>query len=124
YICPAYGLPCAKLTFHHPGNCPQCGMTLIPSEGEGPPKVAILLYNGVEIIDIAGPWEVFGWAGFPVHTVAEKLEPLTSVFGQKIIPDYTFENSPKADVLLVPGGPPRSGEEPAIISWIRHKSAD
>ena len=33
YVCPPCGLPCDKLTFDHPGNCPQCGRTLIPSEG-------------------------------------------------------------------------------------------
>src|SRR5207244_10849703 len=83
YVCPPCGLPCDKLTFDKPGSCPQCGMTLIPLDGEGgPPKVAILLYNGVEIIDIAGPWEAFGTAGFLVHTVAEKTEPLTLAFGQ------------------------------------------
>src|SRR5207244_11874696 len=80
YVCPPCGLPCDKLTFDQPGNCPQCGMTLVPLDGEGgPPKVAILLYNGVEIIDIAGPWEAFGTAGFLVHTVAENTEPLTLV---------------------------------------------
>src|SRR5438105_6414360 len=41
YVCPPCGLPCDKLTFDKPGNCPQCGMTLVPADGEGgPPKVA------------------------------------------------------------------------------------
>jgi hypothetical protein len=103
YICPPCGMPCDKLIFDKPGSCPQCGLILIPADGEGgPPRVAMLLYDGVEIIDMAGPWEVFGNAGLPIHTVAEKLEPVTLVFGQKTIPDYTFENSPKADVLWSP----------------------
>jgi len=124
YVCPPCGLPCDKLTFDKPGNCPQCGMTLIPANGVGgPPKVAMLVYNGVEIIDIAGPWEVFGAAGLLIHTVAEKPEPLTLVYGQKIVPDYTFENSPKADVLLVPGGGyGRQMENAALIKWLRTKA--
>jgi putative intracellular protease/amidase len=124
YGCPPCGLPCDKLTFDKPGNCPQCGMTLIPLNGEGgPAKVAMLVYNGVEIIDIAGPWEVFGAAGLLVHTVAEKPEPLTLVYGQKIIPDFTFENSPKADVLLVPGGGyTQQMENDALLKWIRTKA--
>ena len=124
YVCPPCGLPCDKLKFDQPGNCPQCGMTLIPLDGEGgPPKVAILLYNGVEIIDMAGPWEAFGTAGFLVHTVAEKTEPLTLVFGQKVIPDYSFENSPKAEVLLVPGGGYGTQmKNDALIGWIKSKS--
>src|ERR1044072_4364340 len=63
------------------------------------PTVAVLLFDRVEIIDFAGPWEVFGGAGYKVFTVAEKLDPVNAVYGQKIVADYTFENSPKADVL-------------------------
>jgi len=97
-------------------------MTLIPTVAgeDSPPTVAILLFNGVEIIDYAGPWEVFGAAGFQAHTVAEKIEPLTMVFGQKLIADYTFENSPKADILLVPGGGVSGAmNNPRLIQWIQ-----
>jgi putative intracellular protease/amidase len=127
YVCPPCGLPCDKLTFDKPGNCPQCGMTLIPLGGgaDSPRTVAVLLFNGTQIIDIAGPWEVFGTAGFLVHTVAEKLEPLTMVFGQKVLPDYTFENSPKADILLVPGGGVSEPmKNPRLIQWIQAKAKD
>jgi putative intracellular protease/amidase len=125
YICPPCGLPCDKLTFDKPGNCPQCGMKLIPTSGAGVTTVAMLVYPGVEIIDIAGPWEAFGTAGFLVHTVAEKPDPLTLVFNQKVVPDYTFENSPKADVLLVPGGGyTQANENPRLIQWIQSKSKD
>jgi putative intracellular protease/amidase len=124
YVCPPCGLPCDKLTFDKPGTCPNCNMTLVPLDGEGgPPKVAILVFNGAELIDFAGPWEVFGTAGFLVHTVAEKPEPLTVVFGQKMIPDYTFENAPKADILLVPGGGVFGYlKNEKLIGWIHDKS--
>ena len=125
YICPPCGQPCDKLTFDKPGSCPVCGMTLIPAGGEGVPTVAMLLYDGVEIIDIAGPWEAFGTAGFLVHTVAEKPDPLTLVFNQKIVPDFTFENAPAADVLLVPGGGyTQAMDNPRLIAWIQSKAND
>lgn len=104
YRCPPCGLPCDQLVFDKPGTCPNCGMTLVPVTGGTAPKVLILMFNGAEIIDFAGPWEVFGAAGFMVHTVASTSEPLTMVFGQKLMPDYIFDNSPAADILLVPGG--------------------
>jgi nucleoside-diphosphate-sugar epimerase len=44
---------------------------------------AILLFNGAQLIDFAGPWEVFGTAGWLVHTVADKKDMLTAVFGEK-----------------------------------------
>ena len=125
YICPPCGQPCDKLTFDKPGDCPQCGMTLVPLGGgkDSPATVAILLFNATELIDFAGPWEVFGTAGFLVHTVAEKSEPLTMVFGQRVLPDYTFNNSPKADILLVPGGGVFDHlKNEALIAWIQKKS--
>lgn len=127
YVCPPCGLSCDKLTFDQPGDCPNCGMKLISTNGgeDSPPTVAILLFNGAEIIDFAGPWEVFGTAGFLVHTVAENLEPHTMVFGQKVMPDYTFEKSPKADVLLIPGGVlGEATKSDRLIQWIRAKSRD
>jgi len=127
YVCPPCGQECDKLTFDKPGQCPNCGMTLIPTVAgeDSPPNVAILLYNGAEIIDFAGPWEAFGTAGFLVHTVAEKREPLTMVFGQKVMPDYTFEDSPKADVLLVPGGGYNGAiKNDRLIEWIKSKSKE
>jgi len=128
YICPPCGLPCDKLTFDKPGACPNCGMTLVPAAGaEGsPPRVAILLFNGAQLIDFAGPWEAFGTAGLLVHTVAEKQETLTAVFGAKIVPDYTFENSPKVDVVVVPGGGVWNGaiQNQRLIEWIQATARD
>jgi putative intracellular protease/amidase len=102
-------------------------MKLIPMGGEenGPPTVAILLFNSVEIIDFAGPWEVFGGAGYHVFSVAEKADPVTTVYGQKITADYTFENSPKADVLLVPGGGVKGAvANTKLINWVQDKAKE
>lgn len=91
-----------------------------PDEEKKPPTVAVLLFDHVEIIDFAGPWEVFGGAGYKVFTVAEKLDPVNTVYGQKIVADYTFDNSPKADVLLVPGGGVRGAVANArLIKWVQ-----
>src|SRR5215472_3373960 len=127
YVCPPCGLDCDKLTFDKPGKCSECGMKLVPTSAgdDSPPTVAIPLFNGVEIIDYAGPWEVFGAAGFQVYTVAERIEPLTLVFGQKLIADYTFENSPKADILLVPGGGvSRAMKNDRLMGWLKSKSKE
>ena len=84
------------------------------------------LFNGAQLIDFAGPWEVFGTAGWLVHTVADKKDMLTAVFGEKIIPDYTFENSPRADVLLVPGGGvwDEAIKNARLIEWVQLKSKE
>src|SRR5436305_12323027 len=90
------------------------------------PTVAILLFDGVQIIDYSGPWEVFGQAGFEVHTVTEKSEPVTTRFGKKVLADYTFDNSPKADILLLPGGRGtlKAADNPRVIKWIQANAKD
>lgn len=128
YVCPECGQDCDKLTFDKPGNCSGCGMALIErseKEKNKPLSVAVLLFDGVEIIDFSGPWEVFGQAGFKVHTVAQKRDAITAVFGQKLIPDYTFANSPQADILLVPGGSvAKAVDNPELIKWIQANAKD
>jgi CubicO group peptidase (beta-lactamase class C family)/putative intracellular protease/amidase/DNA-directed RNA polymerase subunit RPC12/RpoP len=121
YVCTPCGLDCDKLTFDKPGACPHCGMPLVLKPEGKPVSVAILLFNGVEIIDYTGPWEVFGQAGFDVHAVAESLKPVKTTFGQRVLPDYTFENCPPADVVLIPGGGVTDEllANAKVVGWIR-----
>lgn len=110
----------------------QTGVASARSVANAPPKegkrvtAVIVLFDGVQIIDYSGPWEVFGQAGFEVHSVAEKLDPVTTAFGQKVIPDYAFDNSPKADILLVPGGGGvrKAVDNPRLIKWIQDNAKD
>jgi putative intracellular protease/amidase len=127
YICPPCGKACDKLSFDKPGACPECGMNLVEKTeaNSKPVTVSILLFDGVEIIDYSGPWEVFGQAGFEVHTVAEKSEAITTSFGQKVTPEFTLENSPKSDILLVPGGDTRASvNNPRLIKWVQSSAKD
>jgi putative intracellular protease/amidase len=122
FICPECGQECDKLVFDKPGKCPGCGMELVEKidNKEQRISVAVLLFDGAEVIDYAGPWEVFGEAGFRVYGVAEKREPIHATFGQKLMPDYTFADSPPADILLVPGGGVgRALENPQLIKWVQ-----
>ena len=99
-------------------------MQLVEKTDKPEPKrvtVAVLLFDGAQIIDYAGPWEAFGEAGFKIFTVAEKPDVVAAVYGQNIKPDYTFENSPAADVLLVPGGGGSriAIENAKLIKWVQ-----
>jgi len=123
YVCPSCGCAADGRIFDKPGTCPECGMVLIEQSAqktEHKTTVAVLLFDGAEIIDYAGPWEAFGEAGFKVFTVAENTKPINAVFGQKIMADYTFENSPPADVLLIPGGAvKKSTQNEELIKWVQ-----
>ena len=73
--------------------------------------IAIVLFEGVEELDFAGPWEVLAaWAtqypddGVSVFTVADTTDLVQCAKGLKVAPDHTWGTAPAADVLIVPGG--------------------
>jgi putative intracellular protease/amidase len=71
-------------------------------------NVAIVLYDDVEILDFAGPTEVFTAAGnfsaFRVYTVAATHQPILSQGILRVTPDYSVEDAPDPDILVLPGG--------------------
>ena len=87
-------------------------------------KVAILIFDGVEIIDYSGPYEVFGAADFDVYTVAETKDPVTTAMGMTVVPKYTFADAPQPDVLVVPGGGVRAAQNSApTLKWVTDATA-
>jgi len=92
--------------------------------------IGIFVFNEVEVLDVAGPFEVFSLAGgdnklFCVYTISEKGGMITARNGLKIEADYSFENQPALDMLVVPGG--YGAEEieihnPVVINWIQDQS--
>lgn len=89
--------------------------------------VAVLLFDGVELLDFAGPAEVFVVAergrAFRVITVAAEKKPLSTMGGIALEPASPFDDAPRADVLVVPGGDTKNVGE-AGIEWIRRAAAD
>lgn len=123
WVCPPCGHVDDEHVYDAPGACPVCGMPLVPVEGRV--KVAILLFDGVEIIDFAGPWEVFGQAELDVFSVSETGEPVATVFGMTVTPNYSFASSPQPDLVLVPGGNIGiARSRPAVMQWIRDRAGD
>jgi transcriptional regulator GlxA family with amidase domain len=101
--------------------------------------VAIILFNEVEVLDFAGPFEVFsttaqdsddGRSPFQVFTVAETT-PILARNQLSINPDYALANCPSPDILLIPGGggyhangepygSRREMHNPVILDWVSH----
>jgi len=128
YVCPPCGMKCDDRVYDAPGVCPVCGAALVEQGSpqlRGPrAKVAVLVFEGVELIDVTGPWEVFGAAGFEVFTVAATRAPVTTVYGMTIVPRFTFADAPAAEVLLVPGGGiKRAQDDAATLQWLRSRAA-
>ncbi|MGJ3250674.1 MAG: DJ-1/PfpI family protein [Elainellaceae cyanobacterium] len=102
--------------------------------------LAILLFNDVEVLDFAGPFEVFSTTGqnegqqpFQVCTVAETLEPILARNQLSINPQYTLDTCPHPDIVLVPGGggyretgepygTRREMDNPIILDWVTSRA--
>jgi transcriptional regulator GlxA family with amidase domain len=102
-------------------------------------NVGIFVFDDVEVLDFAGPFEVFSRvrlepgvasrrsdasAPFNVFTIAARPGPVTATGGLVIQPAHTFANAPRIDLLIVPGG---FGTRPLLedasaIDWIRSTS--
>lgn len=94
-------------------------------------SVAILVFDDVEVLDFAGPFEVFsvanelrGYADFGVFTVAPRPGPLRARNGLRVVPDHTLLSCPPVDVLVVPGGfgTRALAADPVTIEWIRSRA--
>lgn len=95
-------------------------------------SVGILIFDEVEVLDFAGPFEVFSIVGqregdgaFDVYTIAEKPAPVTARNGLRVIPDKSFADNPRPDIILIPGGYGTRPllERPDVIDWIAARSA-
>ena len=93
--------------------------------------VAILIFDDVEVLDFAGPFEVFSvtreLAGnqlFNVHTVGLTPGTIRARNGLKIVPEHTLESVPPPQVLIVPGGQGTRAllTQAGVLDWIRRKA--
>ncbi|HEY6768747.1 MAG TPA: DJ-1/PfpI family protein [Candidatus Sulfotelmatobacter sp.] len=78
-------------------------------------KLGIPVYEGVDLLDVAGPYEMFKWVdpskGLEVVILSEKGAPVTSVNGLRFEAHSSFAATPSLDVLWVPGGDPKALQE-------------
>jgi transcriptional regulator GlxA family with amidase domain len=94
-------------------------------------NVAILLFDEVEVLDFAGPFEVFGVTDslrsngdFKVFTVGLVPGAIRARNGLKVIPDFNLDDCPQPHILVVPGG---WGTRTllgnvVLLEWIRKRS--
>jgi putative intracellular protease/amidase len=101
-----------------------------PKQQSAKRNLAILLFDGVQIIDYTGPYETFGHAfmkdggAINIYTVTEKAGPITTSMGMSVNPTYSFENAPQPDILVLPGGNGvwKQLDNPGVIKWVQDKS--
>ena len=95
-------------------------------------NVGIYIYNEVEVLDFAGPFEVFSTASrvraridpdlpdlFNVFTIGEEITPVFARGGLQIVPKYNISNHPRINLLIIPGGIVADElKKENVISWI------
>lgn len=95
-------------------------------------NVAIYVFEDVEVLDFAGPYEVFSTASrlhqrsrplaespFGVQLVSAESGPIKARYGLRILPDCRFSDCPRVDILIVPGGLVEKELERAELSaWV------
>lgn len=115
-----------------------------PADGELPlpskKNVAILVFDGVEVLDFAGPFEVFSrtrteagsasrrsedTAPFRVFTVAKTKQTVVATGGLAVEPAHSFADAPAVDLLVVPGGFGTRSllEDRATLEWLERVAA-
>ena len=95
-----------------------------PIEDPAKTTVAILMFDGVQIIDYAAPYEVFAQAGFTIFTVSKDGQAVKAAQGLKSAVDHSYASAPAAQIVVVPGGDVQGIErDAATLAWLRKQSA-
>ena len=88
-------------------------------------RVAFLLGKGANVIDTAGPWEVFqdtmvdGRDKFELFTVAPKKELVRMTGGLEVMPTYALADAPQPHVIVVPA----QKSHPDSLRWLASATA-
>ena len=128
YYCPPCNGHCDDIAFDKPGTCTHCGMLLAKQTkterqkamNEKKMTICFYLQDGVEVLDFAGPMEVFSYAGFKVFTVSKTKAPIMAQGILKVLPDYDIADAPPADIVAFFGGNSGAPSNDAqVIAWLK-----
>jgi len=97
-------------------------------------RVAFVISDGFDVMDLAGPWEVFqdvvlparsasasAEGAFELFTVAADSKPVTTAGGARVVPRYTFTTTPKPDIVVIGA---QSDKSAALLEWLRAQHTD
>lgn len=87
--------------------------------------VLVVLFDGVQGLDVTGPMEVFSGASrspgvsYDLRTASLDGGPVRSTSGLTLMPDSSLADAPAPHTLLVPGGQGTRGSLPELTAWLR-----
>lgn len=87
--------------------------------------LGVVLFPDFELLDVFGPVEMFGnmKEAIEVRMVAQGKTPVRSAQGPSVLVDHAFDDSPRLDLLLVPGGmgTRKEVDNPVLIDWLARR---
>jgi transcriptional regulator GlxA family with amidase domain len=87
--------------------------------------VLVVLFDGVQSLDVTGPLEVFAGAEqhtpgtYRISTASVDGAPVRTSSGLTLVPDHSLATAPAPHTLLVPGGQGTRNPVPEIVDWLR-----
>lgn len=91
-----------------------------------PLQIGALLFEGVDQIDLTGPFEVLSRIPNSTYRIYGKtVEPVRDLRGLRLTPDAALADAPQLDVLHVPGGFGQEAlmEDAEVLGWIARQAA-
>lgn len=92
-------------------------------------SVLVVLFDGAQPLDVAGPMDVFGLAArftggedappYVVRTATLDGAPVRCSGGLRLVPDLDLLDAADPDILVVPGGPGVEGGDVRLPAWLR-----
>ncbi|MGW0911123.1 GlxA family transcriptional regulator [Streptomyces sp. NPDC002784] len=87
--------------------------------------VLLVLFDGVQSLDVTGPLEVFTGAEqqapgtYRIRTASLDGGPVRTSSGLTLVPDTSLAEAPGPHTLLIPGGQGTRGPDPRLTAWLR-----
>jgi cyclohexyl-isocyanide hydratase len=88
-------------------------------------QIRSLLFEGLDQIDLTGPFEVLSRIPNSTYRVfAKTADSVRDVRGLRLTPDAALAEAPKLDVLHVPGGFGQEAlmDDEEVLSWVKHQA--
>jgi cyclohexyl-isocyanide hydratase len=88
-------------------------------------NIGSLLFEGIDQIDLTGPFEVLSRIPNATHRIYGKsLAPVRDVMGLRLVPDATLADASQLDILHVPGGRGQEAlmEDDDVLGWVRSQA--
>jgi cyclohexyl-isocyanide hydratase len=88
--------------------------------------IGLVFYPGMTSLDIIGPQQVFsGLPGVKIHRIWKTLDPVKTDDGMMVLPDTTFDNCPRLDVICIGGGIGQAAveDDPELLAFLQKQGS-